>query len=164
MAARPAPTTDMGGEMSQISRLLLPSAIVAAALGPGLGQADEMFPGDAIVMYDDLEWVPMMEGSPAEITILWGDPAVGPVGLLIRIPPGFEAPMHWHTSNYHAVVVQGTHQHWIDGEDRAAAADLGPGSYFRQVNKEVHADANVGADQVIAFVYFDGPVDEIMKE
>jgi quercetin dioxygenase-like cupin family protein len=139
--------------------------IVAATLGLAAGTAvpDEMMPGDALVPFEDLQWAPMAPDSPAEISILWGDPATGPVGLLIRIPAGFESPLHSHSSNYHAVVIEGTHQHWIDGDDRAAVPMLGAGSYFAQASQEVHGDSNIGDDTVVAFVYFEGPVDMIPK-
>lgn len=151
--------------MTRIARnIRLIAGAAALALFPVSGQTDSHVMENMLTKYGDLQWVPMAEGSSAEISILWGDPATGPVGLLLRIPPGFEAPMHHHSSTYHAVVVQGTHQHWIDGEDRDAAALLESGSYFSQVKDQVHADANAGDVPVVALVYFDGPVDSIADE
>ena len=89
---------------------------------------------------------------------------IGPVGLLLRTPPGFEAPMHWHSSNYNAVVLQGMHRHWVEGEDPAMAPALGPGSYFSQVREQVHGDANAGDETMIGVVVFDGPLDSIPSE
>ncbi len=66
-------------------------AAPAALAGAHLGAYD-------IRSFEDLEFAPMEEGSPIEISVLWGDPATGPSGFLVRIPAGFEAPMHSHTS------------------------------------------------------------------
>jgi hypothetical protein len=151
--------------MNRFSKNSLAVALAAiVAFAPAIGLAASHGMVNPMTEFDDLEWVPMAEGSPAEISILWGDPAVGPVGLLIRTPVGFVAPMHLHSSDYNAVVIQGMHQHWVEGEDRSAAPILTPGSYFSQVREQVHGDANAGDVPMIGFVYFNGPVDSIAKE
>ena len=147
---------------SQGIRGLAGAALLATLPVAALAGSHAM--GSNLVMFDDLEWMPMAEGSPAEISILWGDPATGPVGLLLRTPPGFEAPPHWHSSDYHAVVLQGLHKHWVEGEDPASAPVLGPGSYFSQVREQVHGDANAGDETMIGVVIFDGPLDSIPQE
>lgn len=141
----------------------LAAAVLVAAL-PVAALAGSHAMGSTHKTFEDLEWVPMGEGSPAEISILWGDPATGPVGLLIRTPPGFEAPEHWHSSDYNTVVLQGLHKHWVEGEDPAAAPALGPGSHFSQVREQVHGDANAGDEPMIGVVVFDGPLDSFPKE
>lgn len=153
--------------MTRMSKNLFAFAVAAGfGLAPvaGLADSQSMQAMDAIVNIDDVEWMPMAEGSPVEISFLWGDPATGPVGFLIRLPARFEEPIHKHSSNYHAVIIQGTHRHWTDGEDPAAAPLLGPGSYFSQVAEEFHGDANAGDEPVIGYVHFDGPLDSIPKE
>lgn len=151
--------------MKRFSHAILAAApVLVMALTPMAGLAESHGMANALKQFDDLEWVPMAEGSPAEITILWGDPATGPVGLLIRTPAGFVAPMHGHSSNYNAVVIQGKHQHWVEGQEQSAAPVLEAGSYFSQVAGQVHADANAGDGPMIGFVYFDGPVDSIPAE
>lgn len=114
--------------------------------------------------FDDLEWTPMAEGVPVDLSVLWGNLETGPVGFLIRVAPGFAAPMHSHSANYRAVVVSGRHKHWIEGEDPEAMDLLGPGSVFVQAADQLHGDANVTDEPVVSFVYFDGPFDMIVPE
>ena len=120
--------------------------------------------GYEMKQYGDLEFVPLAEGSPVEISVLWGDPAVGPVGLLARFPAGFEVGMHAHTFGYRAVVLEGSVLHWIDGEDKNTVAPLGQGGYWLQPGGQFHGDADAGDAPYLLFVYFDGPFDFIPPE
>ena len=120
--------------------------------------------GYETMQYDDLEFVPLAEGSPVEISVLWGDMAVGPVGLLLRFPAGFEAPLHAHTFGYRAVVIEGSVLHWIEGEDKNTVVPLGQGGYWLQPGGQFHGDADAGEAPYILFVYLDGPFDFIMPE
>lgn len=69
-----------------------------------------------------------------------GDPSKGPLAFGIESAAPFDAGLHHHTSDYHAVVLGGTAAHWVDG---AAGKDqrLVPGSYWFQPGKQVHGDA-----------------------
>lgn len=140
------------------SRLLCAAAIVACSPGWVLAQSTEY------KNYENLEWVPMAEGSPAEISLLWGDFATGPAAFLIRVPPGFDSGLHAHHSDYRAVVIQGTHTHWDEGQVPADVEALGPGDSWFQPKDAFHGDANLGTEPVIGFVYFEGPVDFYGRE
>ena len=93
-----------------------------------------------------------------ETAVLWGDPDVGPVGMLFKFAPGFAAGPHAHTSDYYAVVVRGVSHHWLEGEERSEA--LGPGSFFFQPGGQRHLDAN-GSDEeeTLLFLFFSDGVD-----
>jgi hypothetical protein len=41
---------------------------------------------------------------------------------------------------------------------------LGPGSYVVQPGGVIHAKINPGASELLAIVYFDGPVDYVLAE
>jgi quercetin dioxygenase-like cupin family protein len=128
----------------------------AALAGAHLGGYD-------IRSFDDLEFAPV-EGLPIEMSVLWDDPATGPSGFLVRIPPGFEYPMHSHTSNYRTVIIEGSALHWIEGEDKGAVEPVGNGGYWAQPGGQVHGDANVGDQPWLGLVIFDGPLDFIPAE
>ena len=80
----------------------------------------------------ELEWQDMHPGSPVKFSVLWGDHKTGPFGMLLKQPGGgFEAGMHAHASDYHAVLVQGTWIHTVEG-DTGPPKELTPGSYVFQ--------------------------------
>ena len=114
----------------------------------------QLIPGDTH------EFRPTGESEGAELTVLWGDLQRGPVGILFRFRAGYRAPMHWHTSDYHAVVLSGKSKHWIEGQDEPAEGH-GPGTYWFQPGKQVHGDFNAGDEPVLIFIYMPNGLDFI---
>src|ERR1700675_2415325 len=43
-----------------------------------------------------------------QLGTVWGDSSKGAYGAFLRIPAGFVSPVHLHTGDYYAVVVEGT--------------------------------------------------------
>ncbi len=111
----------------------------------------------------DVEFAPFGDG-PLEIGILWGDPATGPSGFLLRIPPGFELPMHSHTASYRAVVLHGQHLHWLGTEDKANVQPTSAGGYYLQPATQLHGDTNPAGVESLILVMFDGAFDFILPE
>ena len=116
-----------------------------------------------ITAYDDLQFVPLAEGSPAEIAMLWGNPETGPAAVMVRFPEGYQEPWHSHTSTYHSVLIKGEFQTRSRGAGIPVSDTYGPGSYAVQPGGDVHAEVNAGAGELVALVYFDGPVDFVME-
>ena len=112
---------------------------------------------DIAVHTDKLKWVPF-GNSPAQMVVLWGDPASGEYGLLLKLPPGFTPGPHSHTGAYHAVNLQGTWTH-IFGDDDVRS--LPPSSYVMQPGGELHNDACAGPEECIIFVHQHAPQDFI---
>ncbi|HEV8321431.1 MAG TPA: DUF4437 domain-containing protein [Myxococcota bacterium] len=108
----------------------------------------------------DLKWVPVAPDAPPggpEIAVLHGDLKKGPVGFFIRMKSGSPGTMHSHTSDYNAVVIQGTIVNAADGD--TAPRPMPPGSYWFQPGKAKHiTSCNAGAD-CIAYVSFTGKFD-----
>lgn len=117
----------------------------------------------AITSYEDLEFGPLGEGSPVQAALLWGDPATGPAAVIVRFPEGFAEPLHSHSSSYRAVMIKGSFQS-RNADGSCGDAVFGPGSYAVQPGGEVHAELNAGEGELIAFVYFEGPVDFALAE
>lgn len=116
-----------------------------------------------VTAFDELEFGPIAEGSPVQAALLWGNPEVGPAAVLVRFPEGFEEPFHSHSSTYHAVLVKGEFLS-RDPDNAGEARSYGPGSYAIQPGGGVHAEVNAGEGEMVALVYFDGPIDFNLAE
>lgn len=118
-----------------------------------------------VTAYQDLQFVPLAEGSPVEVAMLWGNPETGPAAVMVRFPEGYHEPWHSHTATYHSVLIKGEFQtRSQDVEEVTASEVYGPGSYAVQPGGAVHAEVNAGTGEMVAFVYFDGPVDFVPDE
>lgn len=98
-----------------------------------------------LVPAERIPWAVEAPGQPQRLGSLWGERSTGQAGTLLRVPGGFIAPVHSHTADYRAVVIEGTWKHWFDDDTSAPAAELRPGSYWTQAADEWHADACVSA-------------------
>ena len=109
----------------------------------------------------DLKWEDMHPGSPVKMSVLWGDYNKGPFGMLLKQPGGgFEAGMHTHASDYHAVLVQGTWIHTVEG-DSSAPKELKPGSYVFQPTGQFHNEKFMGSEDCIIYIHQLGKSDFI---
>ena len=100
----------------------------------------------------EIKWEPMMGGA-MHMALLWGNRDKGPeYGMLLKFPGGADSGMHTHTGDYHAVSLQGTWVHAVEGET-APAKELPPGSYVFQPGKQMHSDVCKGKQDCIIFVH-----------
>jgi quercetin dioxygenase-like cupin family protein len=118
----------------------------------------------SITSYENLEFAPVAEGSPVEVAMLWGDPVNGPVAVLVRFPEGYAEPWHSHTSTYRSVLIKGKFQNRKANNGGGTDEIVSPGAYSVQAGGEVHSEANAGEGEMVAFVYFEGPIDFVMPE
>jgi len=117
----------------------------------------------SITALEDLPFGPIAEGSPVDVALLWGDPATGPAAVLVRFPDGYAEPWHSHSSTYRSVLVKGgVKSRSPEASDDAAV--YGPGAYLVQPGGEVHSEVNAADGELVAFVYFEGPVDFVLAE
>jgi hypothetical protein len=97
--------------------------------------------------------------------VLWGDPNVPPMGVLIKVPAGFVSPLHSHSADYRAVVVSGTLIHITDdgtGAETGVDRELTAGSYMLQPGHGLHIDkCKEGADCVL-FEYWEHKQDILL--
>ena len=116
-----------------------------------------------ITAYEDLQFAPLAEGSPVKLALLWGKPETGPAAVMVRFPEGYEEPWHSHTSTYHSVLIKGEFQSRSkDATDSKTV--YGPGSYAVQPGGDAHREVNAGQGELVALVYFDGPIDFVPAE
>lgn len=104
----------------------------------------------------DIVWTPI-EGTPMELSILWGDRDTGPYAMYLKMPGGFEVPEHAHTYEYQGLTIQGVWRHSFAGE----AKNLPVGSHVVQPGNAFHGDACVSEEDCILFIYQDGKGDAI---
>ncbi len=121
-------------------------------------------PDKTLTPYENLQFAPLADGSPVQISLLWGNPETGPAAVLVKFPEGYREPWHSHTSTYHAVVVKGAFRSLSPEGGPQSERVLGPGSHMIQPGGVTHAEVNAGAGDALAMVYFDGPVDFVMAE
>ena len=108
----------------------------------------------------DLKWVAVPD-LPVKTAVLWGDPTKGAHGALHKFPAGFEAPLHHHTADHHALVVSGTGILTPEGE---AGKKLGPGSYFAFMGAKKHSTKCDAGSDCLLFVDCAGPWDVLMAD
>ena len=118
----------------------------------------------SVIAYEDLQFVPLAEGSPVQIAMLWGNPETGPAAVMVRFPEGYEEPWHSHTSTYHSVLIKGEFQKKSKNGDEVVSEVYGPGSYAVQPGSTIHSEINSCSGELVALVYFDEPVDFVLDE
>lgn len=92
----------------------------------------------------------------------WGDRSASAHGTLGVFPPGFAAPLHTHTSDYHGVVLRGELTNpfgtdldvFVDADQTNdnGSVTLGPGSYWYVPAGSQHTTTCVGPD--VCWFYF----------
>lgn len=112
-----------------------------------------------IVSYQDAKFAPFDPSNPAgpQVAVLSGNPAKGASVVLLKLKKG-AAPLHTHSSEYQATLIQGTTKHWDKGQESKDAKPLSPGSYWKQPGKQVHGDECL-TDECLIVVVWAGKMD-----
>jgi anti-sigma factor ChrR (cupin superfamily) len=117
-------------------------------------------PGQPVFMpADNLKWTDLdPKGAPGvKVADLWGDHAKGAFGAFFKLPAGFAAPLHTHTSDMRVVFLSGT---YIQAPEGKAEVRLGPGSYMMQPGGNYrHTTSCDKASECLFFVESNGSFD-----
>lgn len=90
----------------------------------------------------------------------YGDFQNGRHGTFVRMPAGFKSPVHTHTEDYFAVVVEGVgSNHPVGGE----AEPLPTGSYWFQRGEEAHVTECLSETDCLFFIVQPGKFDYVVK-
>ena len=81
----------------------------------------------------DLKWKDTPDRNGVQIAAVQGDPTKGAARFFVKLPSGFDVPLHHHTADHFAAVVSGT-MVLNDGQDHTMA----PGSYWSFTGKKQH--------------------------
>ena len=117
-------------------------------------------PGQPVFMpADGLNWTDLdPKGAPGvKVANLWGDHTKGAFGAFFKLPAGFAAPLHTHTSDMKVVFLSGT---YIQAPEGKAEVRLGPGSYMMQPGGNYrHTTSCDKGSECVFFVESDGGFD-----
>ena len=136
---------------SKTPALMSLAALAALTLqaSPAAGKSGASAATATLVAAGGVKWVDV-PGTPAKLGTVKGDSAKGAHASFFKLPGGFSAPMHSHTSDHHVAVVSGT---MVLTPEGGAAKKLGPGSWFEFTGKKKHVTAcEAGADCVLFIV------------
>ena len=90
----------------------------------------------------------------------YGDFQNGRHGTFVRMPAGFKSPVHTHTEDYFAVVVEGVgSNHPVEAE----AVPLPTGSYWFQRGEEAHVTECLSETDCLFFLVQPGKFDYLME-
>jgi hypothetical protein len=90
----------------------------------------------------------------------YGDLQNGRHGTFVRMPAGFKSPVHTHTEDYFAVVVEGVgSNHPVDAE----AVPLPTGSYWLQRGEEAHVTECLSKTDCLFFIVQPGKFDYVIE-
>lgn len=119
-----------------------------------------------LMPFEHLEWHPVDPTQPAgpQIAALWGNPTSGAFGALLRVPAGFESPMHSHSQDERVVQLRGRSTHWTQDEARETAPTMTPGDFMTMPRGVQHVSATVGKEESIEFITMDGAFDFRSRE
>jgi hypothetical protein len=91
----------------------------------------------------------------------YGDLQHGRHGSFVRMPAGFKSPVHTHTEDYFAVVVEGVgSNHPVDAE----ATPLPVGSYWFQRGEEAHVTECLSETDCLFFIVQPGKFDYVVED
>ena len=91
----------------------------------------------------------------------YGDLQSGRHGTFVRMPAGFKSPVHTHTEDYFAVVVEGVGSNHPVG---AEAEPLPKGSYWFQRGEEAHVTECLSETDCLFFIVQPGKFDYVIDE
>ncbi|HEX4421124.1 MAG TPA: hypothetical protein VH165_24570 [Kofleriaceae bacterium] len=115
----------------------------------------------ALVPAGTAKFTPLDPRAPAgpQVAVISGDLKAGPVALLLKLPRGAE-PIHWHTSDYYAVLVEGTAKHWLAGQVVPAQGSPAGTSWFQPGGSAATAHGDeCTSDSCTVFVYMANGLD-----
>lgn len=144
-----APAVVLAGDPATPATPAAPAAPAEAA-----APAAPAAPADTRWTAASLTWTsPFGPGGP-EFAYVHGDPKSGPYQAFLRLQTGSIAGWHTHDADYMGVVVQGTHQHLVQGE--TTAVNLGPGSAWLEKGGMNHDDRCIEGPCIL-YLVSEGP-------
>jgi len=98
----------------------------------------------------ELQWFDLdPENAPGvQLATLWGDPAAAAFGAFMRLPAGFDSPLHRHTHPMKVIFVSGM---YIQEPDGQPVVQLGPGSFMMQPGGDYRHRTSCSTDSDCVF-------------
>jgi quercetin dioxygenase-like cupin family protein len=116
-------------------------------------------PAHVLLTPDDVKWGPAPPSVPpgAFVAVLDGDPTkAGPFTIRLKLPDGYKVAPHWHPTDEHLTVIQGTFRAGMgDAATEAGYKDFPPGSFIT-MPKQMHHFASAKGEMIVQ-VQSEGP-------
>ncbi len=80
-------------------------------------------------------------------------------GALMRVPAGFESPLHRHSRDERVIMISGTSIHWTEDESHDGASVTTAGDSMVMPAEINHVSAAAPGEDCIEFITQDGPFD-----
>ena len=142
-----------------MTRIVGKAAIVAAALLVPLAVTAKDTGKDAFAPAGDLKWKEPPDSPGVQVAAVHGDPAKGAARFFVKLPTGFDVPLHHHTADHFVVVISGTLV-INDGQDHTLPA----GSYFTFTGKKQHTTKCTDPAGCVLFVDAHGKWDVVPEK
>jgi beta-alanine degradation protein BauB len=113
--------------------------------------------GTSNVPYEALNFAPLADADGPKRAIVFGDPDRGAHGFYLRLPPNWESPNHYHSANYHAVLIEGEVVNNYEGQTEEVK--IAKGGYFATVNNVNHVTKCLSSTECIIYVQMDAAFD-----
>jgi beta-alanine degradation protein BauB len=114
--------------------------------------------GTSNIPFESMTFEPMGEGNSPKRAIAFGDPNKGAHGFLIQLPAEWASPLHYHSANYNAVVIEGEIINNYEGQTEEVK--LTRGGYFSTTNNVNHVTKCLSKTPCIMYVQMDGAFDD----
>ena len=106
------------GTMQKSIAAMFGMAMVAMVFAPPAISKDTKPGGSASMMpAGDIKWNDVPDFAGVKMAVLEGNHEKGPHHSMLKLPGGFTAPLHHHTSDHFVTVVSGTLVLTVDGKD-----------------------------------------------
>ena len=142
--------------MKKIIFLLAPLLLIGLTASAELTEQPQ--PHVMNITPDQMKWdriFPEIGEKSAEITMLRVDPETKATQLMIRVPPNFHVPKHWHSANEVHVILSGTFIMECEGMRETLAA----GSYNFIPKTMQHEAWTLPNEGALLFITVDGAWD-----
>jgi quercetin dioxygenase-like cupin family protein len=103
-----------------------------------------------LLTLDDLKWE-AIPNSTAMTAQIWGDANKGKHASMTKFPPGFTAPLHYHTFATRILVIKGAYTY--NGKE------YGPGSYLDIPGGDRHVSGGIANSETIFYMEQPGKFD-----
>ena len=154
----------MVNRMKGVTAAIVIAGILAALFGfsKNGNQQSAAQPATVGIPTDELNWVEEPWGG--RTASVWGDPKIGPSGIFIDHPAGFNMPeMIIHTANLRAIIVKGWMKIWREGQTAEDVPKLTAGSYFFKPGGVQHQELFSPDEPTLVYVVYEGPRDTIIN-
>ena len=141
------------------TRCLFYLCVILLSTSAILAQGKTSEPALAIDRADaKLKWsdCPPLFPKGCQIALLHGDPAKNNADIFLKVPAGYDIPLHSHTSNERMILVSGKLTVRYDGQEPIT---LSPGMYAYGPAKLPHKATCAKGEPCVLFIAFELPID-----